>query len=201
MRSDIVPGGVFPDYALPDHTGVVRTLSELQGRDPLILTLARGHYCPKEHQQHLELAAFQSKVTVAYTQIVTIATDERHELQEFRTSVGAWWTFLADPGRIVQQDLDIREYTDPEHDPMIPHTLVLKPGLVVHSVYNGYWFWGRPSVNDLWHDLRAATSEVRPDWDLSTPGLREAWDAGDLSPFHGWDRRSPEQVAAARGPV
>jgi hypothetical protein len=24
--------------------------------DPLVLTLARGHYCPKEHQQHLELA-------------------------------------------------------------------------------------------------------------------------------------------------
>ena len=45
---------------------------------------------------------------------------------------------------------------------MIPHTLVLKPGLVVHSVYNGYWFWGRPSVDDLWHDLRAATSEIRP---------------------------------------
>ncbi len=38
MRSDIIPGGVFPDYALPDHTGTVRTLSELQGRDPLILT-------------------------------------------------------------------------------------------------------------------------------------------------------------------
>ena len=29
--SDIVPGGVFPDYALPDHTGTLRTLSELQG--------------------------------------------------------------------------------------------------------------------------------------------------------------------------
>ncbi len=26
------------------------------------------------------------------------------------------------------------------HDPMIPHTLVLKPGLVVHSIYNGYWY-------------------------------------------------------------
>ena len=33
MRSDIIPGGIFPDYALPDHTGTVRTLSELQGRD------------------------------------------------------------------------------------------------------------------------------------------------------------------------
>ncbi len=56
MRSDIAPGGTFPDYELPDHTNVPRRLSELQGDDPLILTLARGHYCPKEHQQHLELA-------------------------------------------------------------------------------------------------------------------------------------------------
>ncbi len=23
---------------------------------------------------------------------------------------------------------------------MIPHTLVPKPGLVIHSVYDGYWF-------------------------------------------------------------
>jgi peroxiredoxin len=191
MRSDIVPGGVFPDYALPDQTGIVRTLSELQGRDPMVLTLARGHYCPKEHQQHLEMATLlQSKVAVAYTQIVTISTDERHELQEFRASVGAYWTFLSDPGRVIQKDLDIQEYTDPDHDPMIPHTLVLKPGLVIHTLYNGYWFWGRPSVYDLWRDLRAATAEIRPDWDLSTPGLREAWAASDYSYFHGWDRKS-----------
>jgi len=35
MRSDIVPGGIFPDYELPDHTGKLRKLSELQGDDPL----------------------------------------------------------------------------------------------------------------------------------------------------------------------
>ena len=46
MRSDIVPGGIFPDYELPDHTAEVRKLSEIQGDDPLILTVARGHYCP-----------------------------------------------------------------------------------------------------------------------------------------------------------
>ena len=190
MRTDIRPGGVFPDYSLPDHTGTVRSLSELQGDDPLILTLARGHYCPKEHQQHLEIATvLQAKIAVAYTKIVTISTDEHHTSQEFRASVGAYWPFLSDPGRTVQRDLDIQEYTDPDNDPMIPHTLVLKPGLVVHSVYNGYWFWGRPSVYELWQDLRAATAESRPDWDLSTPGLREAWQAGDRSTFHGWDRK------------
>ena len=70
----------------------------------------------------MELAAFYPKIAVAYTQIVTIATDDHHTLQEFRASVGAVWTFLSDPGRIVQQDLGIQEYTDSEHNPMIPHT-------------------------------------------------------------------------------
>jgi peroxiredoxin len=189
MRPDIVPGAVFPDYALPDHTDTVRRLSELQGDDPMIVTLARGHYCPKEHMQHLEMATvLQPKVAVAYTSIVTISTDDHHTTQEFRLSVGAQWPFLSDPGRVVQQDLDIQEYTDPGNNPMIPHTLVLKPGLIVHSVYNGYWFWGRPSVYDLWRDLREASAESRPDWDLSTPGLREAWEAGDFSKFHGWSK-------------
>ena len=175
MRSDIKPGAAFPDYALPDQTNTVRRLSELQGSDPMVLTLARGHYCPKEHQQHLDLAANYSKIAVAYTQVATITTDDHHTTQEFRESVGAVWPFLSDPGRTVQKDLDIQEYTDPEHDPMIPHTLVLKPGLVVYRVYNGYWFWGRPSFSDLWSDLCTVSSEIRPDWDLSKPGLREAW--------------------------
>ncbi len=70
MRSDITPGGTFPDYELPDHENVARKLSEIQGEDPLI----------------------------------------------------------------------------------------------------------------------------RPDWDLSKPGLREAWDAGDYSPFHGWNKRSPQST-------
>ena len=42
MRYALVPGAVFPDYQLPDHTGAPRKLSELQGDDPLILTLARA---------------------------------------------------------------------------------------------------------------------------------------------------------------
>src|SRR5262245_5902566 len=196
MRPDIAPGSPFPDYELPDHENVSRRLSEIQGDDPMILTLARGHYCPKEHQQHLELAANYPKINVAYTKVATIATDEHHALQEFRNSVGAVWPFLSDPERIVQKDLDIQEYTDFRNDLMIPYTLVLKFGLIVHKVYNGYWFWGRLSFADLWHDLREVMIEIRSDWDLATPGLREAWEAGDLSHFHGWDRWGKERVEA-----
>src|SRR6266436_4321259 len=133
MRADIVPGEIFPDYELTDHAKTRRRLSELQGIDPMILVLSRGGFCPKDHQQHLQLAAFYPQIAVAYTRIVTISTDNILQTNEFRDSVGAQWTFLSDAGRKVQKDLDIQEYTDPFHNPMIPHTFLLKPGLVVHS--------------------------------------------------------------------
>ena len=203
MRADIVPGGIFPDYALTDHTKTRRRLSELQGIDPMILILSRGHFCPKEHQQHLELAANYPKIAVAYTQIVTISTDNILEINEFRSSVGAQWTFLSDAGRKLQKDLDIQEYTDPFHNPMIPYTLVLKPGLIIHSIYNGYWFWGRPSFEDLRRDLREVTREIRPDWDLASPGFRAAWDAGDHSLFHPYNAigHQANQEAPAQEPA
>jgi peroxiredoxin len=141
-------------YGRPRTGGYARTLtahdktrprlSELQGNDPMILLLSRGHYGPPDNQQHLELVSFYSKIAVAYTQIVTISTDSIVETNEFRDSVGAQWAFLLDAGRKVQNDLDVREYTDPRHDPVIPHTFVLKPGLVVYSIYNGCWFWDGP---------------------------------------------------------
>jgi peroxiredoxin len=187
MRADISPGGVFPNYELTDHDKKRRRLSDLQGNDPMILILSRGHYCPRDNQQHLQLAAAWSQIAVAYTQVVTISTDSITETAEFRLAVGAPWTFLSDAGRKVQKDLDIQEYTDAVHNPMIPHTLVLKPGLVIHSIYNGYWYWGRPSIEDLRRDLREAMREIRPDWDLLTPGMRQAWDTGERKQFYPYD--------------
>jgi peroxiredoxin len=194
MRPDIVPGARFPDFELTDHTRQRRRLSELQGDDPMILILSRGQFCPKDHQQHLELAAFYPKLAVSYTRIVTISTDNLLELNEFRQSVGVPWTFLSDSRRVVQKDLDIAEYSDPKHNPMIPHTLVLEPALIIHKIYNGYWFWGRPSPEELRRDLREVFMKVRPDWDLAAPGLREAWEAGERSRFYPY--RAEMQIGA-----
>jgi hypothetical protein len=52
MRSDIVPGAVFPDYELTDNAAKRRKLSELQGQHPMVLALSRGGYCPKD-RRHL----------------------------------------------------------------------------------------------------------------------------------------------------
>ena len=188
MRPDIQPGGRFPDYELPDHTGTRRRLSDIQGNDPMILVLSRGHFCPKDRQQHRILVELEPEINVAYTKLVTVSTDALLELNEMRAGVGAHWPFLSDPKRRIQKDLDIQEYTDSRHDPMIPHTFVLEPDLVIHSIYNGYWYWGRPGAEELRRDLREATMKIRTDWDLSKPGLREAWDRGDKSAFWPYGR-------------
>jgi peroxiredoxin len=183
VRPDIRAGANFPDYELPDHEGSFRRLSELQGSNPLVLHLSRGGFDPKEHRFLRHLVDAYPDFRVAYTRIVVISTDNQLETNEFRDSLGAEWPFLSDPERTLQRDLDIKEYTDPVHDPMIPHTLVLEPGLQVFNVYNGYWYWGRPSVEELRLDLRSLLRKVRPDFDLSAPRLREAWDRGEREIF------------------
>jgi peroxiredoxin len=136
------------EYELADHRGRHRRLSELQGGDPLVLVLSRGGFCPRDRRQHEGLLQLHREMQVGYCRLVTISTDNLIETNEFRTGVGAHWTFLSDPGRKVQKDLDIAEYTDPQHNPMIPHALVLEPGLRIYKIYNGYWFFGRPTVEE-----------------------------------------------------
>ena len=184
MRSDIVPGAQFPDYALFDHRAKRCTLSELQGDDPMVLILSRGGYCPRDRRQHEGLLQLHREMQIGYCRMVTVSTDNLIETKEFRSGVGADWTFLSDSGRKIQKDLDIAEYTDPNHNPMIPYTIVLEPGLVIYNTYNGYWFFGRPTVEELRQDLRAVTKKCRPDWDITTPELRAAWQQGRKEQFY-----------------
>jgi len=128
MRADIVPGAVFPDYELSDHAATRRKLSFLQGQHPMVLVLSRGGFCPKDRRQAELLVQLHRELEVSYCRLVTITTDSVSETNEYRTGVGAHWPFLSDAGRTVQKDLDIAEYTDPVHNPMIPHTIVLDPG-------------------------------------------------------------------------
>jgi peroxiredoxin len=179
-----VPGAAFPDYELSDQTGTHRKLSDLQGPDPLILVLSRGSFCPKDRRQAEGLVQLHRELEVGYCRLATISTDNLLETNEYRTGVGAHWTFLSDPTRKVQKDLEIAEYTDPTHNPMIPHTIVLEPGLIVFKIYNGYWFFGRPTIEELRQDLRTVLRKCRPDWDITTKAMKSAWERGEKTSFY-----------------
>jgi hypothetical protein len=67
---------------------------------------------------------------------------------------------------------------------MIPHVIVLEFGLVIHKIYNGYWFFGRPTSEDLRQNLRAVSKKCRPDWDITTLELKAAWQQGRKALFY-----------------
>jgi hypothetical protein len=78
MRSDIVPGAVFPDYELSDHTSKRRKLSELQGQHPMVLVLGRGGFCPKDRRQAEGLVGLHREMEVGYCRLVTISINRLH---------------------------------------------------------------------------------------------------------------------------
>jgi hypothetical protein len=127
--------------------------------------------------------------------MVTISTDNLLETNESRSGAGAHWPFLSDPARKVQKDLDIAEYTDPHHNPMIPHTLVLEPGLVVYKIYMGYWYFGRPTSEELRRDLREVTRKCRPDWDITVPEMRDAWARNEKARFYPYGKSIAKVLA------
>jgi len=155
---------VFPDLALPDHAGRDRSLSELAAGDPLVLHFYRGWWCPKEQAFLRRLVAFQDEVEVAYTSIVSVSVDAPEVAAAFRAGAGARWTFLSDADRRYQEELGLLETTDTKNRPYLPAVYVLGPDLTVQSEYQGYWYWGRPGLEELRADLRAVTRAVRPEW-------------------------------------
>lgn len=177
MSQHLDPGTTLQDFELPDEDGVVHSLSTLQGDDCLVLMLGRGEHCPRERQHQKEMVKFHEWCPVAFTALVTVLPNTGHDTLRLRTGAGAHWTFLADEHGTVQQALDINEYTDPHHPlAQVPHTLVLSPGLVIEKVYVGYWFWGRPSIYQLWADLQEVHQKIKPDFDPTTPAARAAWE-------------------------
>jgi len=170
VRSDLVSGGRLPDVELRDHAGNQRRLSDLAGGDPVCLNFYRGWWCPKEQAFFRRLVAFQDEVEVAYTRMVSISVDAPEVEAAFRAGLGARWTFLSDPDRSYQAELELLETTDTVHDPYVPTAFTLFPDLRIHRAYNGYWFLGRPTLEELRRDLREISREIRRDWEPPPPG-------------------------------
>jgi peroxiredoxin len=182
MSRNLEPGSVLPDFELPDENGIRHRLSELQGDDVMVLMLGRGEHCPRERQHQKEMVRFHEWCPVAFTTLVTVLPNDLHDVFKMRIATGAHWTYLSDGELEVQRALEIDEYTDPHHDATVPHTVILSPGLVVEKVYVGYWFWGRPSPQQLWLDLQDVFARTKDDFDPTLPAVRERWEAAQGAP-------------------
>jgi hypothetical protein len=91
---------------LYDENGVGHRLSELQDDNVLVLHLSRGEHCPRERMFHRELLRFHEWCSVAFTELVSILPNSRHDVSRLKLSTGAHWTFLSDEDLEVQQHFD-----------------------------------------------------------------------------------------------
>jgi cold shock CspA family protein len=101
---------------------------------------------------------------VNYGKLVAISADPPLVQAAFRAGLGAQWTFLSDEQRLVIKQINILDETEGEYAYRAqPYTFVLRPDLRIHTIYNGWYFVGRPTNEELRHDLRAIM-ETRSDY-------------------------------------
>ena len=171
MTTNLHVDDTFPDFELPDHRKEPRRLSgyvkpspmdeKLGFTDgyPLILIFGRGFFCPRDQQHMRQLVHFQSELAVNFGKLVTISTDAPLVGAAFRAGLGAEWPFLSDEKREVIERIGILDETEGEYAYVAqPFTFVLRPDLTIHKIYDGWFFVGRPTLEDLRQDLREVMS-------------------------------------------
>ena len=198
-------GDRFPDAELIDHEGRPRTISSLfepsttdrylgfeQGY-PAAVVFIRGPFCPRDQAQLRSLVAAQYELGLNGCAIVTISVQPPEVLAAFRFGLGASWTFLSDLSRQLIGALDLIDETEGEEAFVSrPMTFVLDERRAVHAVYDGWWSIGRPSPEELRHDLREIMSATKrfPYEAWTTPRVtqvrvpQQTWLQADAAPAH-----------------
>jgi peroxiredoxin len=110
------------------------------------------------------VAHLQPELLVNYCKLVVISVDGPMLNREIRDGLAATFPFLSDEDKKLITELEIVDSTDRYHSPVaIPYTFVLDRDRSIYKIYNGWWYLGRPTVEELRMDFRALMSR-RPDW-------------------------------------
>lgn len=110
------------------------------------------------------LTELEKEIRVAYSKVVAISVDSPDVNGALRAGLNASFPILSDQELLYQNELGLKEPTSRRGN-HAPCDFVLYPDLTIYKVYNGYYFWGRATVEELRQDFRAISREIRKDWD------------------------------------
>ena len=185
MTTNLSVGDRFPDAELVNQESDRLRISSLTQPSltdqylgftdgyPLILVFYRGFFCPRDRQQLLQLVQFQPELAVNYGKLATVSVDPPIVQAAFRAGLGAQWHFFGDEQRNLIKQINILDETEGEYAYRAqPFTFVLYPDLTIHKIYNGWFFVGRPTIDELRQDLRTIM-ETRSDYRYETYNTSE----------------------------
>ena len=88
-------------------------------------------------------------------------------LEAFKAGLGARFTFLSDEDRALTNRLGISESTDARHGPLpVPFSFALASDLTIHRLFNGWYFVGRPTPEELRQVARELMATAVTDLDF-----------------------------------
>jgi len=107
----------------------------------------------------------QEELAVNYCKLAVVSVDAPAVNDAFRAGLGAKFPFLSDQERKVVKLLDMTETSKSRGVTAMPYTFSLLPDLTIHNLYCGYWYVGRPMLDELRRDLREMMGKVRRDFE------------------------------------
>ena len=107
----------------------------------------------------------QDELAVNYCKLAVVSIDPPEVNDAFRAGLGAKFSFLSDQERKVVKLLDTTESSKSRGVTAMPYTFSLLPDLTIHNLYCGYWYVGRPMLDELRRDLREMMRKVRRDFE------------------------------------
>lgn len=114
-----------------------------------------------------ELVQFHRSSAVSYCAIAAISKDAPTVNGAFRAGLAAPFPILSDAELRLTDTLGIRETSDVKHGPLpVPFTFALLPDLEIFRIFNGWYFSGRPTPEELRQTLRAMQARTRADFEF-----------------------------------
>jgi len=89
-------GDAMPSFLLPDHAGRLVRLEDLLAKGPLVVTFARGHWCPYCRIAVSALAEIADEVARAGAGIVAIVPDRQAFAAKLKAEANASFPILTD---------------------------------------------------------------------------------------------------------
>ena len=109
------------------------------------------------------MTRWQDELAINYCHLAVVSVDARGCAGRFERG-WARPSLLSDHKRRAITNLGIVDRSDPNHPRIAyPYSFSLGPDLVIHKIYDGGWFVGRPTIEELRQDLRAMMQAYHPD--------------------------------------
>ena len=101
------PGAIAPDFSLPDHDGVERSLSELLTEGPLVLYFYPADFTPGCTKEACSIRDMQDDLVESGLRVVGVSPQDAASHTRFREKHSLNFPLLADESKAVIRQFDV----------------------------------------------------------------------------------------------